>query len=74
MAGKFFQDGSDGANFQGCEAIFDGSYAVGEAHAGATQSASASIMTKGEISLAITGTGRGVDIGVTLGAFTIKKP
>ena len=51
-----------------------GSYAVGEAHAGATQSAAASVMTKGEISLAITGTGRGVDIGVTLGAFTIKKP
>ena len=51
-----------------------GSYAVAEAHAGATQSASASVMTKGEISLAITGKGRGVDLGVTLGAFTIKTP
>jgi hypothetical protein len=51
-----------------------GSYVVGEAHAGAAKSATASVMTKGEISLAITGKGRGVDVGVTLGAFTIKKP
>jgi len=29
LSGKFFQDGSDGANFQGCEAIFSGTYAVG---------------------------------------------
>jgi hypothetical protein len=51
-----------------------GSYAVGEAHAGATRSVAASAMTKGEISLVISGTGRGVDLGVTLGAFTIKQP
>jgi len=51
-----------------------GSYAVAEAHAGATRSVAASVMTKGEISLAITGAGRGVDFGVTLGAFTIKRP
>ena len=51
-----------------------GSYAVGEAHAGAAKSASASLMTKGEISLAISGKGRGVDLGVTVGAFMITKP
>ena len=51
-----------------------GSYAVAEAHAGATRSAAASVMTKGEISLVISGKGRGVDLGVTLGAFTIKQP
>jgi len=51
-----------------------GSYFVGEAHAGATRSVSASAMTKGEISLVISGAGRGVDLGVTLGAFTIKQP
>lgn len=49
-----------------------GSYFVGEAHAGATRSVAASAMTKGEISLVISGQGRGVDLGVTLGAFTIK--
>jgi hypothetical protein len=49
-----------------------GSYFVGEAHAGATRSVAASAMTKGEISLVISGQGRGVDLGLTLGAFTIK--
>jgi hypothetical protein len=51
-----------------------GSYVAGEAHAGATRSVAASAMTKGEISLVISGQGRGVDLGVTLGAFTIKQP
>jgi hypothetical protein len=51
-----------------------GSYLAGEAHAGATRSAAASAMTKGPISLVISGMGRGVDLGVTLGAFTIKRP
>lgn len=51
-----------------------GSYAAGEAHAGATRSVAASAMTKGEISLVISGQGRGVDVGLTLGAFTIKRP
>lgn len=49
-----------------------GSYFVGEAHAGATRSVAASAMTKGEISLVISGQGRGFDLGVALGAFTIK--
>jgi hypothetical protein len=30
-------------------------------------------MTKGEISLEITGSGRGWDVGVSLGRFTITK-
>ena len=30
-------------------------------------------MTKGEISLAIAGSGRGWDVGVSLGGFTIKR-
>jgi hypothetical protein len=30
------------------------------------------VLTKGEISLAISGKGKGIDIGVTLGGFTIK--
>ena len=50
-----------------------GSYAAGEVHAGATRSAAASAMTKGEVSLVISGRGRGMDLGVTLGAFTIKE-
>ena len=59
-------------------AVFDigevfGSYASAEAHAGAVKSSSATVLTKGEISLAISGTGRGWDLGVSFGKFVIKK-
>jgi hypothetical protein len=50
-----------------------GTYAQGEAHAGATKSAKAAAMTKGEVSLALAGKGRGVDLGIAFGAFTIEK-
>lgn len=50
-----------------------GSYAQAEAHAGAGKSAKASIVTKGEVSLAITGKGQGVDLGVSFGKFTIER-
>lgn len=41
-------------------------------HAGATKSVDGQILTRGEISLALSGKGRGIDIGVTLGALTIS--
>jgi hypothetical protein len=50
-----------------------GTYAKAEASGGATKGGVAQVMTKGEISLAIAGTGRGWDVGVSLGGFTIKK-
>jgi hypothetical protein len=50
-----------------------GTYAQAEAHGGVTTGGAAQVMTKGEISLAIAGAGRGWDIGVSLGGFTIKK-
>lgn len=49
-----------------------GSYARASAQAGAGESAHASAMTKGNISLAITGRGTGWDIGVGFSGFTIK--
>jgi len=49
-----------------------GSFIALEGHAGATKSVDAQILTRGEISLALSGKGRGVDIGVTLGALTIS--
>lgn len=49
-----------------------GTYVVLGGHAGATKSVEAQVMTKGEVSLAISGKGRGFDLGVTLGAFTIS--
>jgi len=50
-----------------------GTYVAAEGAAGATKSAGASAMTKGEISLALTGTGRGFELGVSFGSFTIER-
>lgn len=50
-----------------------GSYAAAEAHAGAVKSSSARVLTKGEVSLALAGTGNGVDLGIDFGKFTISK-
>ena len=50
-----------------------GAYVAAEAHAGAVKSAQASVYTKGEISLAMTGSGRGVNIGIDFGKLEISK-
>ena len=50
-----------------------GAYVQSEAHAGAGKSADAQALTKGEVSLALHGTGRGVDIGFAFGKFTIDR-
>lgn len=50
-----------------------GSYVQSEAHAGAGKSADAQALTKGEVSLSLAGTGRGVDVGFAFGKFTITK-
>ncbi|HEX7116003.1 MAG TPA: hypothetical protein VF193_12800 [Steroidobacter sp.] len=49
-----------------------GSYVAAEAHAGAIKSAKAQVMTKGEVSLALSGTGRGWDLGIAFGKLTIS--
>jgi hypothetical protein len=50
-----------------------GSYAAADASAGAVKSAGATVLTKGEVSLALSGTGRGWDVGVSISDFTIKR-
>lgn len=50
-----------------------GSYVAAEAHAGAVESVKAQVMTKGEVSLALTGKGRGFDLGIAFGGLTISK-
>lgn len=50
-----------------------GSYAAAEAHAGMVASSSAQVMTKGIVSLELTGTGQGIDLGFSFGKFTISK-
>ena len=51
-----------------------GSYATADVHAGMVKSSDAQVLTKGPVSLALAGTGEGVDIGFDFGKFTIKRP
>lgn len=50
-----------------------GGYVSGEARAGAVRSAAGQVMTKGTVSMALSGTGRGWDLGVAFGRFTIQR-
>jgi hypothetical protein len=60
--------------FSGVDDIRDvlGTYATAEAHAGAVKSSKAQVMTKGEVSLALAGTGKGWDVGFAFGKFVIE--
>lgn len=49
-----------------------GRYAQGEAHAGLTRSATAQVLTKGTVTLALHGSGEGIDLGVDVGEVTLK--
>lgn len=49
-----------------------GHYANAEAHAGAGSSAGAQVLTKGNVSLALSGKGSGWNLGVDFGAFIIE--
>ena len=48
-----------------------GNYANAEAHAGVVRSSTAQVVTKGPVSLALAGRGRGIDLGIAFGKFTI---
>ena len=50
-----------------------GSYATAEASAGAVKSTTAQALTKGTVSLALSGKGQGWDLGVSFGDFRISK-
>ena len=50
-----------------------GHYANAEAHAGAQRSADAQVLTKGNVSLALSGKGEGWNLGVAFGAFIIEQ-
>jgi hypothetical protein len=49
-----------------------GHYANAQVHAGAEKSAAAQVLTKGNVSLALSGTGQGWNLGVAFGAFIIE--
>lgn len=48
-----------------------GTYAAADASAGAVKSAGASVVTKGEVTLGLTGKGTGWELGVSFGKFII---
>jgi hypothetical protein len=48
-------------------------YASADVHAGAVESSAAQVVTKGTVSLAFSGTGKGIDLGVTFGEFVIEN-
>ena len=50
-----------------------GTYVTGGAHAGAVRSAGGTVMTKGNVSLALSGTGKGWDLGIDFGKFVISR-
>ncbi|MGY0504968.1 hypothetical protein [Luteimonas sp. e5] len=62
--------------FSGIHDIRDvlGRYAAAEAHVAAGRARKAQVVTKGAVSLALTGTGSGWDIGVSIGSFVISEP
>lgn len=73
-AGKWHVDNGKG-RFSDVHTIRDvlGRYAQASAHAGVVKSADAQVLTKGTVSLALAGTGQGVDLGIDVGVFTIKR-
>lgn len=50
-----------------------GTYASADAHAGAVNSVKAAVVTKGTVSLALTGKGKGWDVGFSFGNFVISQ-
>jgi hypothetical protein len=50
-----------------------GDYANAEAHAGMGKSSDAQVVTKGTVSLALSGKGHGVNVGFAFGKFTISR-
>jgi len=50
-----------------------GQYAAADAHAGMTRSVEGRVLTKGAVSLSLSGNGLGIDLGAAIGGFTIAR-
>jgi hypothetical protein len=61
--------------FSGVENINEllGTYASSDAHAGAVKSAYGQVVIKEDVTLALTGTGKGWNLGIALGNFKITR-
>lgn len=71
-AGKFRIEGR--GEFSGVRDIGDlfGNYLAAEGNAGVIKAGAATVLTKGEVSVALAGKGEGWDVGVSPGKFTIE--
>ena len=74
-AGKFRVDNGKGeiSRVHGIDEVF-GDYVQAGAEAGVVKSAQAQVLSKGTTSLALRGVGQGIDLGVSVGKFTISHP
>lgn len=71
-AGKFHVTGKgDISNVYGIKDVY-GSYAQAGASAGVVRSGTAQVLTKGTTSIALSGTGEGVNLGVAVDKFDIE--
>ncbi len=63
------------AEISGVQSINDiyGSYAMGSAHAAVVKAGAVAVMTKGNVSIALSGAGEGMDVGIDFSDFMIKK-
>ncbi|NUO73916.1 MAG: hypothetical protein HOQ10_14535 [Frateuria sp.] len=73
-AGKYRIDNGKGeiSKVHGISEVF-GDYVQAGAEAGVVKSAHVQVLTKGTTSLALSGTGQGIDLGVSVGKFTIAR-
>ncbi len=72
-AGKWHIDNGQG-KFSDVHSIHDvlGGYAQASANAGLAKSGEAQVLTKGPVSLALSGEGEGINLGVDIGQFKIE--
>jgi hypothetical protein len=71
-AGKFHVSGrGDISNVYGIHDVF-GTYAQAGASAGVVRSGTAQVLTKGTVSIALSGTGEGIDLGLAVDKFDIE--
>lgn len=73
-AGKYRIDNGHGeiSHVRSIADVFGG-YAQAGAEAGVVKSGEAQVLTKGTTSLALSGTGEGVNLGISVGKFTISR-
>ncbi|MEO7052927.1 MAG: hypothetical protein ABI128_14795 [Rhodanobacter sp.] len=73
-AGKYRINNGTGeiSNVHSIKEVF-GDYAQAGADAGVVKSSQAQVLTKGTVSLALAGTGEGVNLGISAGKFTISR-